>query len=78
MRIAYMKGLEEIAKTLTEFGHEIVPIEAAGDCDAVLCDGSLPKVRAADKGTLYLMAREATPEVLDRQVRRRLYTDLFD
>ena len=78
MRIAYMKGLEEVAKTLTEFGHEIVPIEVAGECDAVLCDGSLPKVRASKRGTLYLMAREMTPEAMDRQVRRRLYTDLFE
>lgn len=78
MRIAYVEGLEEIAKTLTEFGHEIVPIARAQDCDAVLCKNTLPKVEAGKSGTLYLMATQKTPEQMDRQIRRRLYTDLFE
>jgi len=78
MRIAYVQGLEEIAKTLAEYGHELVPIELARECDAVLCDETLPKVDAAKGGALYLMAAHKTPEQMDQQIRRRLYTELFE
>ncbi len=78
MRIAYVEGLEEIAKTLTEYGHEIVPIGLAHECDAILCNDTLPKIEAAKGGTLYLMAKNKTPEQMDRQIKQRLYTQLFE
>jgi len=78
MKIAYMKGMEEVAKTLTEFGHELVPIETAEECDAVLCDGTLPKVKASKSGALYLMATQKTPQQIEDQLKRRLYTELFE
>ncbi len=77
MRIAYVKGMEEVAKTLTEFGHELVPIESAHEVDAVLCDDTLPKIQAPKSGTLYLMASEKSPEQMNEQINRRLYTELF-
>ncbi len=78
MRIAYVKGLEEIAKTLTEFGHELIPIDVAQECDAVLCDNQLPTLKAPKTGTLYLMAKEKSPEQINEQITRRLYTELFE
>ena len=77
MKIAYVQGLEEVAKTLTEFGHELVPIEAAQEVDAILCDNALPKVKAPKSGTLYLMASEKSAEQMNEQIKRRLYTELF-
>lgn len=78
MRIAYVKGLEDLAKTLSEFGHELVPIDIARECDAVLCDNKLPTIKAPKTGTFYLMATEKSPEQINEQIKSRLYTELFD
>jgi hypothetical protein len=77
VRIAYMKGLEALAKTLEEFGHELVPLAAGTECDAVLTDGALPKVSAPPSGTLYLPIGGLSAEEVDKTLKRRLYTEPF-
>lgn len=77
MRIAYVKGLEALARSLEEYGHELVPIDTAKQCDAVLCIGHLPKVDPGPDGAIYLMASQKSPAQIQKALCKRLYSDLF-
>lgn len=77
MRIAYVKGLEALARSLEEYGHELVPIDAATQCDAVLCTSHLPQVDPGPDGAVYLMAAQKSPAQIQKTLCTRLYSDLF-
>lgn len=77
MRIAYENGMDELAKTLQEFGHELFPSSLNQECDAILCTRISERPRAGKGGALYVFAKGKTAEELDRIVRSRVYEDIF-
>ncbi len=77
MRISYEKGMDEMARALEEYGHELFPNELQKECDAILCTSFKTVPNAGEKGALYVLTANKTPEQVDNMVRQRRYENLF-
>lgn len=78
MRISYEKGMEKLALPLEEYGHELFPSEEMQECDAILCSSLASRVKAGDRGAVYIFAQGKTTEQLNDIINNRMYGQLFE
>lgn len=77
MRISYEQSYKKLALALEEYGHELFPSDELHECDAVLCSSFDNKVKAGDKGALYIFAEGKSAGQINDMIVSRLYDKLF-
>lgn len=77
MRISYEPGLEELASTLEEYGHELFPAGLFQESDAILYQHTIPRVPAAQDGAVIVCVKNQTSEQINAVLKTRLYSQLF-